>query len=101
MVKEENFRLALRAYYLADLAWLGRNRFLTIHAGKTNREYELELRRKARQFAEARQLFGQNVTAFERAWYGQHAVSAEDAAEFRQRIESIKRALAALREAAA
>jgi hypothetical protein len=101
MIQEENFRLALRAYYLADLAWLGRNRFLTIHAGKTNREYELELRRKARQFAEARQLFGQNVTAFERAWYGQHAVSAEDAAEFRQRIESIKRALAVPREAAA
>jgi len=94
MMREENFRLALRAYYLANLAWLGRSEFLTIHSGKTNREYELELRRKARGSAEARQLFAANVGAFERAWYGLHAVSADDAGEFRGRIESIKRALA-------
>lgn len=95
MLQEENFRLALRAYYLASLAWLGRHEFLTIHSGKTNREYELELRRKARAFAEPRQWFAANIVAFERAWYGQHAVSADDAGEFRQRIESIKQALAA------
>jgi hypothetical protein len=52
------------------------------------------LRRKARGFAEARQLFATNIGAFERAWYGQHAVSADDAGEFRGRIESIKSALA-------
>jgi hypothetical protein len=98
---EGNFRFALRAYYLANLAWLGRNQFLTIHSGKTNREYELELRRKARPFAEARQLFGLNVAVFERAWYGQHQVSAEDAGEFRERIESIKCGLAAPQGAAA
>ncbi len=94
MMLEQNFRLALRAYYLANLAWLGRSQYLTIHSGKTNREYELELRRKARGFAEARQLFATNIGAFERAWYGQHAVSADDAGEFRGRIESIKSALA-------
>ena len=92
---ERNFRFALRAYYLANLAWLGRNQFLTIHPGKTNREYELELRRKARAFAEARQLFAANIVAFERAWYGEHDVSADNAAEFRERIERIKQALAA------
>ena len=97
---ERNFRFALRAYYLANLAWLGqgepgRGPFLTIHPGKTNREYELELRRKARDFAEARELFALNVAAFERAWYGQHEVSAEDAEGFHQRIDGIKAALAA------
>jgi hypothetical protein len=101
MIAEGNFRLALRAYYLANLAWLGRNQFLTIHPGKTNREYELELRRKARGFADARQQFAVNVAAFERAWYGQHDVSADDAAEFRGRIEGIKNALAAPRGAVA
>jgi hypothetical protein len=94
MMREQNFRLALRAYYLANLAWLGRSQYLTIHSGKTNREYELELRRKARGFAEARQLFATNIAVFERAWYGQHAVSSDDAGEFRGRIESIKSALA-------
>jgi hypothetical protein len=101
MLQEENFRLALRAYYLANLAWLGRNQFLTIHSGKTDREYELELRRKARAFAEARQMFAANIVAFERAWYGQHEVSADDAGEFRRRIQSIKQALAAPRGAVA
>jgi hypothetical protein len=96
MLQEDNFRLALRAYYLANLAWLGRHQFLTIHSGKTNREFELELRRKARAFDEARQLFAANIAAFERAWYGQHEVSADSVAEFRQRIESIKQALPAL-----
>jgi uncharacterized protein DUF4129 len=100
-IEEGNFRFALRAYYLANLAWLGRHEFLTIHAGKTNREYELELRRRARGFVEARQQFAANITAFERAWYGQHAVSADDAAEFRARTQGIKSALAAPRGAVA
>ena len=100
-IEEGNFRFALRAYYLANLAWLGRQEFLTIHPGKTNREYELELRRRARAFVDARQQFAANIAAFERAWYGQHAVSAEDAAEFRARIESIKNTLATPRGAVA
>ena len=94
-LQEENFRFALRAYYLANLAWLGRSQFLTIHAGKTNREYELELRRKARAFAEARSLFAANVAAFEQAWYGLHAVSAGDAAQFYQRSDRMKTVLRA------
>ena len=94
-IGERNFRFALRAYYLANLAWLGRSQYLAIHPGKTNREYEQELRRKARAFGEARQLFAENIAAFECAWYGQHEVSADDAAEFRRRIESIKGALTA------
>jgi hypothetical protein len=87
---EQNFRHALRALYLANLAWLGRREFLTIHPGKTNHEYELELRRRARAFAEARGLFSANTAAFERAWYGLHAVDGGDAEEFRGRLEQMK-----------
>jgi len=103
---EQNFRFALRAFYLANLAWLGRSEpgrspFLTIHPGKTNREYELELRRKARAFAEARDLFALNIAAFERAWYGLHQVGAEDVAVFRQHVDRIQAALSAPQGAAA
>jgi hypothetical protein len=98
---EQNFRLALRAYYLANLAWLGRAQWITIHAGKTNREYELELRRKARAFPDTRGLFGANIAAFERAWYGLHAVTPADIDEFRHRLERLKATLAAPKEAAA
>ncbi|HUI54643.1 MAG TPA: DUF4129 domain-containing protein [Bryobacteraceae bacterium] len=89
-LEEQNFRFALRAFYLANLAWLGRREFLTIHPGKTNREYELELRRKARTYAEARQLFSANVADFERAWYGLHEVTASDANEFSVRVDQMK-----------
>jgi hypothetical protein len=92
---EGNLRLALRAFYLANLAWLGRREFLGIHPGKTNREFEMELRRRAREAPEARALFSANVRAFERAWYGLHEVLKEDAVEFRQRAEEIKTRLGA------
>ena len=93
-LRRKEYRLALRAYYLASLAWLGQRGFVSIHAGKTNREYELELRRKARQFAEARSLFGANIAAFEAAWYGLHEVSDENVAAFHARLEGIKRGMA-------
>lgn len=93
-LREENLRLALRALYLANLAWLGRREFITIHPGKTNREYELELRRKARAVTDARALFAGNVNAFERAWYGLHDVAADDIAAFRRRMDEMKRAAA-------
>jgi hypothetical protein len=94
-LREGELRLALRAFFLANLAWLGRERFLLIDAGKTNHEFEIELRRRARQSPEARELFSTNVAAFERAWYGLHDVYAEDAREFRLRAEEIKTRLSA------
>jgi hypothetical protein len=87
---EQNLRLALRAFYLASLAWMGRSEYISIHPGKTNREYELELKRRLRTFPEARALFGANVIAFERVWYGLHEVAQDEIAEFRQRIGQMK-----------
>ena len=97
---EQNYRFALRAFYLACLAWLGRREFLSIHAGKTNHEYEKELNRRVRELPEARALFAGNVARFERAWYGAHTVSAEDAERFRQNTELLKGELAGLQGAA-
>lgn len=87
-----DYRAALRALYLANLAWLGSHEWIAIHPGKTNREYELEVRRRAREFPEARALFAVNVINFERAWYGTHSVTAEDTEAFRQRLQQIKAA---------
>ncbi len=96
---ERNFRLALRALYLGCLAWLGRREILSIHPGKTNHEYEAELRRRTRGIPQAIALFAGNVNAFERAWYGLHPVTAEEAAEFRQRTNQLKAALPEPRQA--
>jgi hypothetical protein len=92
-LRDNNFRFALRALYLANLAWLGQRELIAIHPGKTNHEYELELRRKVRGMAETPALFAENVTAFERAWYGMYDVAAEDAREFRARSSRMKTAL--------
>jgi hypothetical protein len=93
-LSEGDYLLALRAFYLANLAWLGRREWIAIHAGKTNREYEGDLRRRARGFAEARGLFSQNIAAFERAWYGLHEVAADDVELFRERNGRMKTMLA-------
>ena len=90
--RQGDYRAALRALYLANLAWLGRREWIAIHSGKTNREYELEVRRRAREFPQARELFALNVAAFERAWYGRHSVAAEDIDAFRERLQRIKSA---------
>jgi hypothetical protein len=92
-LREEKLRLALRAFFLANLAWLGRLEFLSLDPGKTNREFELELRRRARAFPEARELFSANVAGFERAWYGQHDVSRRQVDELRERSDAMKRTL--------
>ena len=93
--RASDYRAALRALYLANLAWLGRRQWIAIHSGKTNREYELELRRRAREFPETGALFAVNVASFERAWYGMHSVSAEDTEAFRQRLGQMKAAVPA------
>jgi hypothetical protein len=93
-LREQEYLLALRAFYLANLAWLGRREWIAINAGKTNREYEVDLRRRARGFAEARGLFSQNIAAFERAWYGLHEVTADDVEMFRERNGRMKTLLA-------
>jgi hypothetical protein len=90
---QDNPRFALRAFYLASLAWMGQNGWIALHVAKTDREYERELQRKARAFPAAREPFAANVLAFERAWYGRHTVVADDVAEFRNRVAGMKRIL--------
>jgi hypothetical protein len=99
--REGNPRLAVRAFYLASLAWLGQREFLALHRGKTNREYQAELRRRTRGTPAAARLFAANTAAFERAWYGMHKASAVDAAELRARCLEMQALLAPAREPAA
>jgi hypothetical protein len=100
-LRNGDYRLALRAFYLANLAYLGRRELISINAGKTNREYENELRRRARGVAELRESFRANLFAFERVWYGLHSVEAAAVDEFRGRNARIKALAEPPQEAAA
>ena len=90
MMEEGNLLLALRAFYLASLAHLAAREMISIAFFKSNREYETELRRRARALPEAQDAFSQNVAAFDRAWYGLHAVTQDALQEFQSNLARIR-----------
>ncbi|MBM3861348.1 MAG: DUF4129 domain-containing protein [Verrucomicrobia bacterium] len=84
------FRLALRAMYLAMLAHLGRRELITIARHKSNREYERELTRRARAQADLLAAFSDNRLLFEDAWYGLHEVDTGNLNDFQTNLERIR-----------
>jgi len=64
------WRLALRALYLAHLARLDTEGLLTLKRHKTNLDYERELRRRALQRAALADWFSARRREFEETWYG-------------------------------
>ncbi len=89
-IGKQDLRMALRALYLGTLAYLGRTGLVAIHACKSNREYENELRRKSRAAPEIPPLFRENLGSFERSWYGRHEVSSEDVGQFRANLDRMR-----------
>lgn len=69
-----DYRLAVRALFLATLAHLGERGLIRVARFKSNRDYSRELELKARALPELRDAFGENVGLFERAWYGLHEI---------------------------
>ena len=83
-------RLALRAFYLANLSYLGQRNLVILARFKSNREYERELLRRAHVLAAIPQLFSDNVNAFERVWYGSHDVTPEMLRQVEGNLAQIK-----------
>jgi len=83
-------RLALRALYLGSLAHLAYREMIRIARFKSNRDYELELRRRGRALPELHSAFAENVGIFERVWYGLHEVTQEALQRFQLNLEKIK-----------
>ena len=75
LMEKGDLRLALRALYLATLASLARQDLITIAKYKSDREYELELRRRSHVQPLLVGVFAENRALFERAWYGLHEVT--------------------------
>lgn len=90
MLERGELRLALRAYYLASLAHLGQRELIEIARFKSNREYEIEVRRRGRPFPDLVQAFAANVLTFDRVWYGTHEVSGELLTQFKGNLERIR-----------
>ena len=84
------FRLALRAFYLASLASLAERNLVSLARFKSNRDYERELQRRAHAFPNLQSVFGENVSAFDRVWYGRHEATGELVTRFAANVERIK-----------
>ena len=82
-------RLALRAYYLSTLSALGTRGLLAVARHKSNRDYLLELRRRARDRVAVPEAFARNVGRFERVWYGAHGADDALLADFQADRERV------------
>jgi len=92
LLERGEFRLAMRAFYLASLSHLATRNLISIARFKSNRDYERELRRRGHSFPELLSLFGDNISVFERIWYGMHAVDLDVVNRFATNVERIKAA---------
>jgi hypothetical protein len=82
LAEKGSLRLAMRALYLATLAGLAEHDLITIEKFKSNREYEMELHRRAHQKENLLMNFSKSREVFERVWYGMHAIHQPDLDNF-------------------
>lgn len=68
-------RLAIRALFLAALARLGEHGLINLARYKSNHDYVRELARRAHAAPDHVTSFNAMVLAFERVWYGAHAIT--------------------------
>jgi hypothetical protein len=90
LLERGEFRLAMRAFYLASLAHLAPRHVIQIARFKSNRDYGRELRRRAHSFPNLLSVFDDNIFAFERIWYGTHAADRDSVDQFAANVEKIK-----------
>lgn len=84
-----DYRLAMRAFFLATLAHLGERKLLMIRKSKSNGDYVRELALRARDRNDLRGLFTDSVRTFDWAWYGWHDVTRDLLDQFRTNHQHI------------
>ena len=82
LAEKGSLRLAIRAFYLASLADLAEQDLITIEKFKSNRDYEIELHRRAHQKKDLLPAFSKSREIFERVWYGMYKISRPDLDNF-------------------
>ncbi|MCK5203737.1 MAG: hypothetical protein KAR15_07690 [Desulfobacterales bacterium] len=78
LTEKGSLRQAIRAFYLAILADLAAHELIKIEKFKSNREYEIELRRRAHQQEGLLKVFSKSREIFECVWYGMYKISRSD-----------------------
>ena len=78
LAEKGSLRLALRAFYLATLAGLAEHQLISIEKFKSNRDYEMELNRRAHQKKPLLSAFSKSREIFECVWYGMYKIQRSD-----------------------
>lgn len=90
MLEKKELRLALRALYLASLAFLQGQRLIAIKPFKSNRDYLRELGRSNHKTGTLLPLFTENISFFEEIWYGNHPLAPEEFKHFKQNTSKMR-----------
>jgi hypothetical protein len=90
-----DYRLAMRALYLAGLNYLSQRDLVSIARYKTGLDYRAELERRARAGARVSPdvvpVFQANNALFERGWYGRHVVDRAQVETFASGLDEMRR----------
>jgi hypothetical protein len=90
-----DYRLAMRALYLAGLNYLSQHDLVSITRSKTGLEYRRELERRARATTgvspQVVPVFQANNMLFERGWYGRHQVERSHVEAFASGLDEMRR----------
>jgi hypothetical protein len=89
MAGKGEYRLALRALYLATLARLAEFQMIVLARYKSNREYERELARHAPDEPGIPARFQGGARLFDRTWYGRHAAGPEELDEYEKNLDEL------------
>lgn len=73
-MEKGDFRMALKAMYLAALNYLSAHELVSIRRWKSGLDYRRELTRRARAIPELPPAFERSLAIFEQGWYGRHVV---------------------------
>ena len=92
LLAQGQWRLAIRAFYLAALAHLASRHLISLAKFKSNREYERELRRRAHALPELLAGFAETVSVFDGVWYGRQPIDAELVDHFAAKVDRLKTA---------
>jgi hypothetical protein len=90
LLERGELRLAMRAFYFSSLAHLAARSLVNIAKFKSNRDYERELLRRSHALPELTRTFSENVSVFDRVWYGMHEINADLLQQFRGNVERIR-----------
>ncbi|QYY35098.1 DUF4129 domain-containing protein [Ruficoccus sp. ZRK36] len=72
LAARQEYRLAMRAVFLAQLAYLAEQRLIVLAKFKSNLEYAHELTRRAHSCPHAIEAFSSSTHLFESIWYGDY-----------------------------